>query len=256
MMTPHDEQWADCEVVLEVLGEKLRGRMRVPTRPVHVADLMPLLYSLADALVALTTRMLEARGKTVSCQAGCAACCRMPVPVSTAEAVHLARCVDAMPPEKQQALRERFERALARLDRIQILGKMTERMKAGHPHLGEELATAYAAESVTCPFLEEERCAIYADRPAVCREHMVTSPPSRCSEPGQQIERVLMPARVSPVLFRLADGVVRDRPEAIPLVQAVAWAEQRGEAAEEERLPGTELFDVFLREFSRSQLGR
>ncbi len=253
MTTPHDERWADCEIVLDILEEELRGRVRVPKGAVHLADLLPVLYSLADALVGLTARMLAARGKAISCQAGCAACCRLPVPVAPSEAVHLARCVDAMPSKKQQTVRERFARALERLSRGGILDRMAERMKAGHLQVGDELATAYLAEEIACPFLEEGQCAIYTDRPAVCREHMVASLPSHCSESGQEIERVLMPARVSSVLFRLKGRGILATPQAIPLVDVLAWAE-RHPSDLDQSLPGPQLLSTFLSEFSRSQL--
>ena len=128
-------------------------------------------------------------------------------------------------------------------------------MEAGHPDVGDELAAAYVAQGVPCPFLENERCTIYAQRPAVCREHLVTSPPPHCGEPGQEIDRVLLLARVSPVLFRFGEGVMGNTARAVPLALALAWAERRGEEGGR-ALPGTRVVDQFLRAFSRTQLRR
>ena len=63
-----------------------------------------------------------------------------------------------------------------------------------------------------------------------------------------------MLARVSPVLFRFQEGAVKETARAVPLVLALARAKS---AAEEtaRRLPGTQLFEAFIREFTATQLG-
>ena len=253
MSTPPVGEWVNCDLRLTLLGEELRAHVRVPTSPVRVADLVPVFHSLADGLVAVALRLLAAQGKSVSCRAGCGACCEGLVPVAEAEALHLSELVAAMPPARQAAIRTRFEAAAERLGHSQALGEITRRMESGQPDVGGELAAAYFAEGVPCPFLEEQACSIYPHRPAVCREYLVTSPPSHCREPEREVERVLLPARISPVLFQFRDGAVWGTARAVPLVSALAWAEGRGEEAGM-RLPGTRLLEGFLREFSRTQL--
>lgn len=38
-----------------------------------------------------------------------------------------------------------------------------------------------------CPFLQDSACAIYDERPLVCREYLVTNPPAACTTltPGE-----------------------------------------------------------------------
>ena len=247
-------EWVNCDLRLTLLGEELRAHVRVPTSPVRAADLVPVLHSLADGLVAVVLRLLAAQGKSVSCRAGCAACCEGLVPVAHAEALYLSELVAAMPPPRRAAIRTRFEAVSEQLGRSQVLGEIMKRMESGHPDVGGELGAAYLKERVPCPFLENDACSIYPQRPTVCREHLVTSPPSDCRDPERAIERVFLPARISPVLFRFSDGAVWDTARAVPMASVLAWAEAREEEAGT-RLPGTRLFEGFLREFSRTQLG-
>ena len=238
---------------LELLGEEFHARARVPTAAVRLADILPVVHSLADALVDVTTRLVEAQGKRITCHAGCGACCREPIPVAQAEALYLAELVEGMPPASQATLRERFARGLERLERSQILGELVRRMESGSPDVGAELAAAYFEQQIPCPFLDDERCGIYPHRPAVCREYLVTSPPEHCGAPEEKIERVLLPARVSSVLFRFTGGAAGSTARAVPLIVAPLWAHQCGEAAAC-RLPGTRWFESVLREFSREEL--
>lgn len=76
---------------------------------------------------------------------------------------------------------------------------------------------------VACPFLEKESCSIHRDRPLVCREYLVTSPPAACAEPGSgQIRQVNIPVTVWSVFGRSvsADGSL----EWMPLVEALRYA--------------------------------
>ena len=253
MSEPATGEWRSYDVRLALLGEELHARARVPTAAVRLADILPVVHSLADALVGVATRLIGAEGKRVSCRAGCAACCRGPIPLAQAEALYLTELMGGMPPARQAAVRERFASGLERLERSGILGELVRRMGSGSPEVGAELASAYFAQQIPCPFLEDERCSIYPHRPAVCREHLVTSPPEHCGAPDEPIERVLLPARVSSVLFRFAGGGAGATARAVPLVAAPLWARQWGEAAAC-RLPGTQWFESFLGEFSRAEL--
>lgn len=252
MGTPLTGEWADVGITLTLLGHEIPVQVRIPTSAVRAHDILPALYSLADGIVAFTARVVESRGKAVSCGAGCCHCCRAPVPVAQAEALHLTGLVESMPSRRRAAIEQRFAEAVERLEEDHLLEELIGRMGSGHPSPGAELTAAVQERWIRCPFLEEQLCSIYAHRPAVCREHLVVSPPRHCAEPGQKIERVLLPARVSRTLFHFWDGVGRDTPRAVPLVTALLFARRHGNTAG--MLPGKQLFERFLREFSASEL--
>ena len=140
-------------------------------------------YAEIDAAVA---------GVATSCRAGCAACCRQLVPIAPLEARRLRQVVNEMNPAKRLATLTRFAKARSRLDAAGLLDLLAD--PAAVPADGlEMLGRQYLAENVACPFLVDERCSIYTDRPAACRGHAVTSPPSECSREGGRVRRVPLP---------------------------------------------------------------
>jgi hypothetical protein len=70
--------------------------------------------------------------------------------------------------------------------------------------------------------LEDESCSIYADRPLVCREYLVTSPAANCWEPtSDAIEKVDIPGLSYAFI---ATDARREGTGRVLLVDALAWA--------------------------------
>jgi Fe-S-cluster containining protein len=89
---------------------------------------------------------------------------------------------------------------------------------------------AYFALGIACPFLEDESCSIYEDRPLICREYLVVSPPERCANPRWAGVAVLAPPLpVWRAFARAASAGDHDRVEYVPLTLAPAWAEAHAE---------------------------
>jgi len=229
-----------------VVGEHtLEGSARVPDGIMRLADLLPILQGFDDAVVGVAADKVTEAGRTISCQAGCGACCRQLVPISRAEAVQLAELVEGMPAERQAAVRERFRSTLAalaehgllaRLRRPGLLKTLTARRK-----IGEE----YFRLSLPCPFLEEESCSIYPHRPLTCREYLVTSPAENCREPcPDTIEKVPLPVKFSELLYTFGDGFGAQASRWMPLVLALEWAARH--ACKEPVFPAPQLFGNFL----------
>jgi hypothetical protein len=73
----------------------------------------------------------------------------------------------------------------------------------------------------------EESCSIHPDRPAACREDLVTSPAESGAHPTQETVRcVPLPLKVSAALRHCAtDGATAGRPSGwVPLILAPEWA--------------------------------
>lgn len=118
---------------------------------------------------------VEAEGKTISCRAGCGACCRQAVPIAASEARAVARHVAAMPEPRRSIIKSRFAAARAALDAAGVdhgPTALTEMTIEARPALG----MTYFRAAVACPFLEDENCSIHPVRPLACREYLVTSP--------------------------------------------------------------------------------
>lgn len=232
------------QISLRVGEEQFEATANVPTEPIRVSDLLPILQSFDNALVAIATDDVEKQGKKISCRAGCGACCRQLVPLSEAEAHYLAALVAEMPPERREYVWDRFQKTLQKLDETGMLSRLREVVELGDPDERRQLGIEYFQLGIPCPFLEDESCSIHPDRPLTCREYLVTSPAENCKGP-RDIEKVPMPAKLSTVVYRLGNGVGRDQVRWVPLVLAIEWA-ARHPPEHERRFPGAELFQNII----------
>jgi len=204
----------------------------VPNGPIEAADAVPALQGLVNAVVAAA----EA-GKTVSCRKGCGACCRQLVPVSSSEGERLLRVVDSMPAGRRDALKARFAAAEAA-----ITGAGLEQRQG---RSDRELSVAYFALGIPCPFLEDESCSIHQERPLICREYLVSSPPELCAGP---IQEGVTPLPV-PGFSLAARGLQEEADDWFPLALLMAWRRTRPRRAT--RRTGPEWVERFLRQFGR-----
>ena len=96
----------------------------------------------------------------VACRAGCCWCCFQYVSVTAPEALKLARWIDeTSTPAERDAWVALLEQRVA-----QARGKSVG---------------AYALAKIPCAFLRERRCAVYEDRPLLCRGYF-SKDASRC----------------------------------------------------------------------------
>ncbi len=207
---------AEGKVTLVLGGEPVPVQLVVPAAPASTEDMLPVLQGLSSFLAERGASRAEAEGRTISCRAGCGACCRQLAPVASSEAQALARLVEAMPEPRRSQVRARFDEALAALS----AAGLTERMnRIAEP--AEALGLDYFRLGVACPFLEDEACSIHAERPLICREYLVTSPPENCRAPtSTNIRQVALDAHPSRALFNDESGGW------MPLVFALRYADQ------------------------------
>ncbi|HEY2414744.1 MAG TPA: YkgJ family cysteine cluster protein [Pirellulaceae bacterium] len=218
---------------LQVLDQQRTITLNVAAGDGPIGDVLPVARQLSEQLTAIGIETAARDGRQVSCRAGCGACCRQLVAISLPEAMALADVVAAMPPERQVVVRRRFAEALDRLEANGLLEPkqpdrdryLTQPTAAGRS-VAAPLAQRYFRQGIACPFLEEESCSIYADRPLVCREYLVTSPAEDCDRLFETpVERVELPVRVGNVMVQLAHRVGGAPCETIPLVLALEFAE-------------------------------
>jgi Fe-S-cluster containining protein len=228
-----------ANIHLNVSGEERAFPVTVPLGERTLLDLLPAARELTDQATAAAVDQARAQGRAVSCRAGCAACCRELVAISLAEAQDLADLVAALPPERQAAVRARFAEALRRLEASGLLdpgevpGERALHAAAGSSRLAAacEVAQRYFAEQIPCPFLENESCSIYPQRPMVCREYHVTSPAERCARLYEvSVDRLRGPIQMTGVLARTAHRAAGVPVQTFPLVLALEWADAQGSA--------------------------
>ncbi len=167
-------------VKLDLGGVGMTAEVVVPKGAVRVRELLPVLRGFSEAIVGVAVEKAEKGGRKVSCKAGCGACCRQLVPISEAEAHLLAELVAGMAEPRRGEVLGRFAAAREKLKEAGLLEDVAHLPPAGSQEK-KELGLAYFREGIACPFLEEESCSIYADRPLICREYLVTNHAKFCA---------------------------------------------------------------------------
>ncbi|MGZ3303752.1 MAG: YkgJ family cysteine cluster protein [Isosphaeraceae bacterium] len=223
--TPSDTQdFVTAQVDLQVAGTRVQFALTVPTAPVPPGAILPVFQTLSEAIQADVASGLEEEGKRISCRAGCGACCRQLVPITKIEARYLAELVDSMPEPRQSEIRSRFAEVIRRLEEAGILETLRH-PEWVLPETKEKLGLTYFGLGIPCPFLENESCSIYENRPLVCREYLVTSPPEHCANPaGKLVEGVKLLVGMSGFLARFAESAPPGPGSGVVLPLALEWA--------------------------------
>ena len=241
---------AVAEVDLVIGQGRLRTRIEVPTTPMSPSGLLPLARALDSAAVDAAVDEAKGKGRTISCKAGCGACCRQLVPVTEVEARMLRTLVQEMPEPRRSEILARFDRARKQLAEAEMLSSLEHR---DEKETLQQLGLRYFALGIPCPFLENESCSIYEDRPLICREYLVTSPAEACRAPTLETVHCLpLSFKVSVSLARAtaASGAQTSPWIALPLT--LEWV-----AANPERAPewtGPELVSRLFEELTGRDL--
>ncbi len=249
---PTDERHA--EIRLSVYGEPVTISVNIPTRHTTTRRMLPIFREACHRVVEGAVNHAENNGRTVSCKAGCGACCRQLVPIAPSEAHLLKELVNDLPPDRKAQIEGRFENARSRLEQaglLQTLSAAEKPVDSEYKRLGLE----YFALGVPCPFLENESCSIHQDRPLVCREYLVVSPAENCARTnGEPIEVLKIPGKASKALLAIDDAEDKKLRNWVPLVLALEWAEKNPKASPAR--PGTEIAERFIRELAGTNVAR
>jgi Fe-S-cluster containining protein len=237
------------EIELPTPDGVLRGKVSVPGGPMRLPGLVGVAFAITNGLVDRGLRLETLNGRELSCRAGCGACCRHMVPVSPPEAFHLAELIERAP--ARDALRARFEAIGARLEAEGLVAELLDPPPTSDSSL--PVARRYFALQMACPFLENESCGIHRDRPVVCRDYNVTSPPEWCQRPyDHDVQKVPMPLPLAVPLARATSRLAGVRPQLIPLTLAPSWAMEHAELGRR-TWPGPEMLELLLEEIRASR---
>jgi Fe-S-cluster containining protein len=226
---------------------KLKTTIAAPAGPTRLVQLLPLANALSDAVTNMAEQALEKQGEKISCKKGCAACCRSMVPISQVEARRFHELVANLPEPRRSQVLAGFGEALRRLAAAGLLDKLRAREQWTEAE-NKKIQVQYFLQGIACPFLEDECCTIYRDRPASCREFLVTSPAEKCSQPtNEEVRIVKLPFHVMSALARFDAGLPSRGVESpgsgqirwVPLVLALEWAAAHPDDAAPR--PGAEL---------------
>lgn len=244
-----------------VHGQDRAFSVPVPEGPSRLVDLLPASGTIASEEARANIDASLAKGKEISCRAGCGACCRQLVAISVVEAQRLRELVDSFPEDRQRIVRERFAAGIEALEDAGVLDSNEPRgarapIVQPRQTIGEsltDLGQRYFRLGIPCPFLEDESCSIYEDRPAVCREYHVTSPAENCERLYElPVDRLEPAVHVSELLGKLAERILGVEQSTLMLMQSLEWSEENAEALEI-TTDGRRLFATFMGEFVPSE---
>lgn len=206
-----ENDWTTTSTVLTINGIPLDLEMTVPAKPIKPHRMLPIFHQMANAFTQVGVEAAEGAGRSISCKAGCGACCRQPVPISEIEVYQIAELVEAMPEPRRSVVKKRFADAVDHFRGNGMIDELRKHYDYGRPKTsrkqiedGLEAAMKLFYEGIPCPFLENESCSIHQNRPVVCREYLVTSPAANCTNPSAtSIRKVELPIKPSGALGHL-----------------------------------------------------
>jgi Fe-S-cluster containining protein len=229
----------------------LNATANLPVGQTTLTQLLPILQGLENAIIGRVGEEAKRAGKSISCQAGCGACCRQLVPVSFFEAEALTEWMSTISPEQRVEVEARFHRALLALRNAGVIEKLLDERWMTEEQLATQLAIDYFHAGVACPFLQNESCSIHPIRPLSCREYLVTSPPALCKDPSvNQVSGVHLPIKLSRVLYAFGQEMEENRRGWIPLVFLLAWAKSGAKPGDYVSGTGEEVLKKFLEQLA------
>jgi Fe-S-cluster containining protein len=203
---------------------KFKASAVVPAGQTNLTHMLPVLQAMDDSLIAGVASQLSQIGRTISCKAGCGACCRQMVPLSIFEAEALTTWIRSLPQARQQELERRFDETLRKFAASGFIDRLVNEDWFAETESARQLATEYLYQRIPCPFLENESCSIHPIRPLICREYLVTSPAEHCYDPATlKAEPVPLPLRFAWALNRIGADLENDSRGWIPLIFLFAW---------------------------------
>ncbi|MGI8469968.1 MAG: YkgJ family cysteine cluster protein [Pyrinomonadaceae bacterium] len=249
-----ENEWITGVVTLSIQGEPIEMELTVPTRPVGLRRMLPILQMMTNSFVEMSAEGAKKQGGKISCREGCGACCRQAVPLAETEAYQIAELVENLPEPRRSEIKKRFA------DGVKFFHEKNwfERMN----HYGElspaerqEVVMEYFYENFPCPFLENESCSIHTERPLACREYLVTTPAECCAKPtAQTVKPIKILLKFSETLrqISLSENLDERKINFVPLVRALEWAEIFPEKRAEKN--GQEWMAEFFQKLTDSEI--
>ena len=235
---------------IQTISGELDVQVTIPTGFIPITDIVPVVRSLSEQAQAQAVIKADQSGQAISCQRGCAACCKgMMIPVSPPEALALTELMDRLPLDHRQRIEARCATMRDRLAEAGLLEVLLDLADSPQQRSDEDIDPinrAFYGLQLPCMFLENDACSIYEHRPAACREHLVTSPPELCLNIEKNpVKELPIPIRAGTVLALLWTELMGGPVRLIPLPVAFQWAKKYRQHLHQ-KWKGFEVFDKAL----------
>src|SRR5262249_27604744 len=148
------------------------------------------------------------------------------VPITPPEAYALLRLVENLPEPRPAKVRARFADRVPRLRDAGLADHFLQRDRDVTKEQARDAAPRYFPLGLVCPFLEDDACGIYKDRPFVCRQYLVTSPAALCHDPfANPVEVIPMPIAAAGAMRRTAAKFLKKPQFTVALTLALEYAQ-------------------------------
>ena len=165
----------------DILDEPIRLRIGIADEYARLSDIVPLARALSTKAALLMLGKIAKEGEYVPCCKGCSECCNYLVPVSVPEAFRIKDELLAMPTEQGglllQSLLDASRTIIDSTNKGCDLSRMCD---TGSEEQLCDISKWYRGLKLSCPFLSDDICASYAQRPLACREYIIICSPSIC----------------------------------------------------------------------------
>ena len=220
---------------LDILGKTVGFRIGVEKNQARLSDIVPLARTLSKKITEVVFQRIRSDGGHIPCCEGCSICCSNLVPLSVPEAFRLNEEISAAPPNRRESIRRACILASRLILSQKPPGPSTHQNGKASPACQADLNPVsdwYASLNLACPFLDNDLCTIYEQRPLACREHFVEGSARACRGQRGTAAVLQMPVRVLNALSQLASELEATSVEAVLLPLALAWCEENPERAE------------------------
>ncbi|MES9825561.1 MAG: YkgJ family cysteine cluster protein [Candidatus Thiodiazotropha endolucinida] len=227
-MTDVNPQTETVNAEIRIGNHSIRFSAQFTNEAIQLHELLPFFQNITDRVVEIANAEVIESGKRISCHSGCGACCSQLVPISKAESAALLNLIESLPEARRSEVRSRFAKNIAALEETGH-GLFDKLEMAALDHDKEQIKAiglAYFDLNLPCPFLQDQSCSIHPHRPLSCREFLVVSDPAYCAKPDPAVvENVVLPKRVSSILYSLSSRDSNSDTGFMPLIQLLASAE-------------------------------
>jgi Fe-S-cluster containining protein len=235
-------------ITLTVNGRPVTASAAGPPEQARLDQLLPALRALDDAVIEQAVRDHETPNRRVACAKGCSACCEaQPVPFAPPEAYAWARLGARLPQPRRDQVKAAFAAAVRRLREAGLFDLYMRNRADLSREAARDIAIRYFGLRIACPFLVDHTCSIYSERPFVCRQYLVTTSPSLCTDPlNKPVSPVPMPVRFVSAMLATGEATLGAPQYSVPLVLSLAYVEENRSQLER-TFPAKALVETALR---------
>ncbi len=218
----------------------------------RLADIVPAARVICGKITDTITEQIRLRRGCIPCHKGCPACCSYLVSLSVPEVFCLRQEIFLKPKYLPANMLRTYFLASRQVMKRRPPSPVSDQSSWKTPVNPSELSALsdwYERLNLNCPFLYNSQCAIYHQRPLVCREHFVVGSAQGCRGGCGNAQVIEMPVQMGNILCQLAKELCRaDDTVMMPL--ALAWYEENKQLDERTWPAGmmTKLFVEIIKE--------